>query len=410
MTVGARDEIGDVPAAGWANAGRWVGSGYFWVYGGVGAFAPFAALYYRELGFSGWQVGVLAALPAVAVAFGGPVLGAMADARGMHRPLLRAALGGAALVCLAAAGPERFWPLLPLLAVLALLEGPVSSIFDGYGVSAGERGGASYGRLRVWGSIGYTASVLLVGWLMGDRVDRLFFVAHAICLGLALLSTLGLPALGERNAQPLLSGLGLATGNRPLQALLVVTYLMSSAVALMYGFLGIHLEEMGGSASLLGAASALGAASELPIVAFGGWFVATFGPVRLIALAIGVYAFRFAAFTLIPAPEWVLPVQTLHGLSYGAFLIASVTLAHRLAGPRHAATAQALLAAMIFGFGSITGTLIGGALLDRIGTDGLFRGAAALLVLTLALFVVLDRAVGFATPASPEPSDREVPA
>ncbi len=387
---------------GWADAGRWVGSGYFWVYGGVGAFAPFAALYFRDLGFSGWQVGILAALPALAVAFAGPLLGAIADSRSMHRAVLRIALGGAALVALAAARPERFWFLLPLLAVLAILEGPLSSTLDGYGITVSERAGTSYGRLRVWGSIGYTLSVLLVGWLMGARVDRIFFLAHALCLGLGLLSTLGLPPLGERTTRPLLSGLGLVTGNRPLLALLFITYLMSSAVALMYGFLGIHLEEMGGSASLLGAASALGATSELPIVAFGGWFIARFGPVRLITLAIGVYAFRFAAFTVIPKPEWVLPVQMLHGLSYGAFLIASVTLAHRLAGQANAATVQALLAAMIFGFGSITGSLIGGVLLDRIGTDGLFRGAAALLVLTLILFLVANRVVGFERPNQPE--------
>ncbi len=233
---------------------------------------------------------------------------------------------------------------------------------------------------------------------MGERVDRLFFLAHALCLGLGLIATLGFPPLAERTARPLLSGLGQVTGNRPLLTLLVITYLMSSAVALMYGFLGIHLEEMGGSASLIGVATALGATSELPIVAFGGWFIARFGPVRLITLAIGVYAFRFAAFTLIPEPEWVLPIQLLHGLSYGAFLIASVTLAHRLAGHANAATAQALLAAMIFGFGSITGSLIGGVLLDRIGTDGLFRGAAALLVLTLVLFILANRVVGFMPP------------
>ena len=314
------------------------------------------------------------------------------------------------MVCLGASLPSSFLPLLPLIALLAFLEAPIASLFDGYGVTVSERLRTSYGSLRVWGSIGFTGSALLVGWLMGDDVTRLFFVAHALCLGGGLIATLGLPPLGERTARPLFGGLGLVTANRPLLALLLITYLMSTSVAAMYGFLGIHIEELGGGADLLGAATALAAASELPIVAFGGWFVARYGPVRLIALAIAVYAARFAAFTLAPGPEWILPVQLFHGLSYGAFLVASVTLAHRLAGREHAATARALLAAMSFGFGSITGSLAGGALLDRIGTDGLFRGASALLVLTLILFVGLDRAVGFAPPASPEPSGQEVTA
>lgn len=65
--------------------------------------------------------------------------------------------------------------------------------------------------------------------------------------------------------------------------------------------------------------------------------------------------------------------------------------AHRLAGPEHAATAQALLAAASFGCGSITGSLVGGALLDRIGTVGLFRGAAAVMLLTLGAFSFGER-------------------
>jgi len=287
-------EVQTVPPE-WVNAGRWVGSGYFWVFGGTGAFVPFTALYFRDLGFSGWQVGVLAALPALGVAFSGPIWGAMADARSMHRLVLRIALGGAAVVCLAASLPNRFLALLPLIALLAFLEAPIASLFDGYGVTVSERLRTSYGSLRVWGSIGFTGSVLLVGWLMGDDVTRLFFVAHALCLFGGLIATLGLPALGERTARPVFDGLGLAAANKPLLALLLITYLMSTSVAAMYGFLGIHMEGLGGSASLLGAASALAAASELPIVAFGGWFVAKYGPVRLIALAIAVYAARFAA-------------------------------------------------------------------------------------------------------------------
>ncbi len=395
-------------AADWRRAGRWVSSGYFWIFGATGALLPFTALYYRDLGFSGWQVGVLASLPALGVALSGPIWGAYSDSRSKHRFVLRVALGGAALVCLAASVPESFLLLLPLIAMLAFLEAPVASTFDGYGVTVSERLGVSYGRLRVWGSFGYTGSVLLVGWLMGDDVTRLIFFAHAVCLGLGVLSTFGLPALSERTTRTVLGGLGAATSNRPLIALLVITYFMSIGVATMYAFLGIRIKELGGSASLVGLASALSSASELPIVAFSGWFLAKFGPVRMIALAIGVYACRLAAFAVITVPEWVLLVQLFHGLSYGAFLIASVTLAHRLAGREQAATAQALLAAMTFGFGSITGSLLGGLLLDSIGAVGVFRAAAALLTLTLIAFLVVNRVIGFERTEAPVPSGLEV--
>ncbi|HVL26103.1 MAG TPA: MFS transporter, partial [Thermomicrobiales bacterium] len=113
-----------------------------------------------------------------------------------------------------------------------------------------------------------------------------------------------------------------------------------------------------------------------------------------ITLALLAHLLRFIAFGFISVPEWLIVAQLLHGLSFGGFLVASVPLAHRLAGREHAATAQSLLSTMSFGFGSITGALVGGALLDQVTTYVIFRGAAVLMVLTLVLFLVGSRVVG----------------
>lgn len=380
--------------AGWQHSHWRLRAGYFWYYAAIGTFMPFAALYYRSLGFSGLQVGALTALPALGVAISGPIWGAVSDSLAIHRPMLRVALAVGAMVALATSQVSAFAPVFALVAMLALASVPVAPLLDSYGMTIGDRFGLSYGSLRVWGSIGYMALVLILGQLMGDRVSPLLLGAHAACLGLTLVSVIGLPRLAERRPRPLLGGLGEIRRNRPLLLLLVVSYLMSSGSAIMNVFLGIHLEDLAGTANLVGPAFAISAASELPIVAFGGWFLARLGAPRLIALSLIVYAVRFIAFSTIPVAVWILPVQALHGLSFGAFLMASVTLAHRLAGRGNEATAQALLTAMSFGFGSITGSLAGGALLDRIGTVGLFRGAAVLMVVTLGVLVGGDRLVG----------------
>jgi PPP family 3-phenylpropionic acid transporter len=369
----------------WRAAGWRVSLGYLWSLAAVGAYTPFAAIYFLDLGFSGVQVGVLAALPALGIALAGPLWGAAADAMSLHRGMLAAALLLATLLALAASRVTAFLPLLLLLGLLALIMAPVAAILDAYAVTIAERFGGSYGGLRVWGSVGYTAAALGVGQLMGERVTSLFLVIQALCLGLGLLAIWGLPGLRERAASPLFGGLGALLRNRPFVVLLLIGYLTASGAAIMNSFLGIRMQELGGAASLVGLAIALGAASEFPVVARGGWFLTTIGAPRLVTLAVAVYALRFLAYATIPSAAWMLPVQLLHGLSFGAFLIASVTLTYRLAGPRHAAAAQALLAATSFGLGSITGSLVGGALLDEVGTAGLFRGAALLMLLPLVI-------------------------
>lgn len=378
----------------WRRSSQHVRGGYFWFYAAIGAFTPFTALYFRDLGFSGLQIGVLTALPSVGVAVFGPLWGAVSDSLAIHRLVLRVALVLAALLAFAASRVTEFASLLPLMALLAFAVVPVGPLLDSYGVTVSERLGQSYGRLRVWGSLGFMVMVLVVGRLMGDRVSSLVLVAYAVCLVLTFLFVAGIPPLAERRPRSLVGGLRDITRNRPLMLLLLVAYLLSSGGAIMYIFLGIRIQEIGGSANIVGVAFALSAVSELPVVAFGGWLLHRLGAIRLITVALCVYIVRFTAFSTISEPEWMLPVQLLHGLSFGAFLMASVPLAHRLAGIEHAATAQALLTAMSFGFGSITGSIVGGAFLDRIGTVGLFRGAALLMVAALGVLIAGDRVVG----------------
>ena len=369
-------------------------SGYWWSFAAIGALTPFIAPYYEQLGFSGARIGVLVALPAVAVAFLAPVWGAVSDSLSLHRLVLRVALLLTALASLALTQAASFAPMLALVALLAFFNAPVPSLMDSYGVAISERSGKSYGSLRVWGSLGYMASVFVLGRLMGEDVTRLFLVAYAAFLLLACLSTLGLPRLAGQAAGPLWGSVRAVARNRPLLALLLTTYLISSGAAAMYNYLGIHLGRLGAGSELLGDAFALSAASELPVLFFGARLLARLGASRLMGLAIAVFVVRLAAYGALPSPVWVLPVQLLHGLSFGAFLMASVTLVHGLSGRGLAATAQGLLTSMSFGFGSITGSLVGGVLLDRIGTVGLFRVAAAVMLLALGVYVASARALG----------------
>jgi MFS transporter, PPP family, 3-phenylpropionic acid transporter len=368
--------------AGWAMRG-----GYFWYFAAVGSYTPFATLYFRSLGFDGLQLGILAALPALAAALSGPIWGTLADSLSAHRLILRTALVLCAVISLVLTQAATFAAVAVIVGVFAIAQAPVAPLLDGYGVTVSERLQTSYGKLRVWGSLGYTIAVLTVGRLMGDDVSRFVLAAYASCLVGGLIALIRLPTLGVRSTRPVLEGPSVLLRNRNLMLLFLIAYLTASNAAVMYGFLGIHLEDLGGSANLFGVAVAIGAACEVPVIAYSGWLLRSLGPARLVWLALTAYIVRFIALGTITSPVWILPTQTLHGFTYGGFLVASVTLAHRLAGREHAAGTQALLTAASFGLGNITGSLIGGALLDRVGTTALFRGGAVVLVLTLILAV-----------------------
>ena len=379
--------------SGWDHADVKVAGGYFAYFAAVGALMPFAALYFRGKGFSGLEVGVLTALPPLGLALFAPIWGAVADSLGIHRLLMRGSLGLAAIVAIVTTEASDFIPMLMLFGLLSFVSVPVAPLLDSYGVTASEHTQRSYGGIRVWGPVGYMGAVLVVGWLMGEDASSLLLVAHAAFLALALAAVFRLPDMAERRRAPMLAGLRKVLLDPPVALLLLVVYLVSIGAAIITIYLGVRIEEIGGSARQVGLAFAVASASELPVIALGGWLLGRLGAARVIGLAIGIFVFRFAAFTVITSPAWLLPVQVFHGPSYAAFTFAAITLIHRLAGKRQAATAQALLTSVSLGFGSITGSLAGGILLDLVGTEGVFVGGAALMIITLGVLVVGDRVV-----------------
>ncbi len=372
----------------------WLRACYWWYFSAVGCFIPYITLYYHELGLTGLQVGVLSAALPFGTALLAPLWGALADTFAAHRMLLRAAPVLAGVTAIVASQQTHFVPILLLMLLLAMFAAAIPALIDTYAVTISEREGQSYGQLRVWGTIGFIVAVWIVGWLMGGTVSNLFLMAYAAGLLLTGLVTLGLPSLQPRSAQPFWRGFAAIMRDRTILPLLLTTYLVSSNAGILFNFLGIYLVERGGSTQVVGAASGIAAISELPVLLFGSKLVDRFGSRRVLLLAISVYLVRLLLLALPITPTTALVVQLLHGPSFGAFLIGSVTLVHELVGRERAATAQGLLASMSFGFGSITGSLVGGALLEQIGTVGLFRLASVGMMIALVTCLLATRAIG----------------
>jgi PPP family 3-phenylpropionic acid transporter len=365
----------------------WLGCSYWWYFASIGCLIPYIPLYYRHLGLSGLQIGVLVATLPLGIAFLAPLWGTLADTLAAHRRVLRGTLLVAALMGLLVIRTTHFGPILLLMILLAICVAAVPALLDSYAITISEREGKSYGRLRVWGSIGFVVAVWFVGWQMGENISNFFLFAYAATLLLACGASFGLPALRPRSGEPIWHGVATIVQDRAVVLLLIIGYLVTSNVGILGNYLSIYVTEIGGSTQLIGAAFAIAALSELPVFIFGTRLLERLNSRRVLMLAITAYLVRFALFSIPPAPSWVLFVQLLHGLSFGAYLMASVTLIHELAGRERAATAQGLLTSVSLGFGPITGSLVGGALLDHIGAVGIFRLAVVGILLAFVAYL-----------------------
>jgi MFS transporter, PPP family, 3-phenylpropionic acid transporter len=385
------DPAADASHVGWGTANWMISFGYVWFFAGIAAFTPFAAIYYQSLGFNGFQVGLLAALPAIGLATSGAFWGAVADTFAAHRTMLRLALALGAVFALLASRAEGFTLLLAWIALLSFSVVPVRSLMDNYAVLIGERVGRPFGQIRLWGAFGYTTFALTLGRLMNQQVTSLFLIAYAVSLGLTLLATFWLPPLGHRVHRPVLAGLREMRHNRQLILLLIVAFAQAVAASLIVVSLGVHITSLGGSTSQVGVAFAVAAVSELPVFIAGAWLLRRLGPSIMLSVIIALYLIRMLLLGIVMDPDLVIPLQAMHGVTFGAFLVAGVPRAHQLGGREHPATAQALLTMISFGFGNIAGSFLGGALMDVTSTSNIYRGVAVMLAVTLVIFIAGDR-------------------
>lgn len=364
----------------------------FWLFNGAfGILAPFTTLYYARLGISGWRLGLLTAIPAITALLTGPLWGSIADSRSAHRLVLRGALCLNGLFSLAVGFAHGYRAVALAVALMSFAGVPIGSLIDTMAVNHAARGGASYGSLRVHGSIGFIVVVLVMSRVIGDEVSNILYFIYPIPLAMTLLATLPLPPIGERVSHSLWSGLGVVI-RIPEYVLLVFTSFMLNIAMTAYGvYLGLHILAAGGAPGITGQVMAIGAITELPFIAFGGWLLQRLGSRRMITLAIIAFCIRYGIVAIFPGTAPVLVSALFQGASYGVFLVASITLASRLAPANHQATAQAVMATMSYGLGSIIGSFGGGLIESASDTTALFRVITGLCVATLVVFVIGDR-------------------
>jgi PPP family 3-phenylpropionic acid transporter len=300
-----------------------------------------------------------------------PIIGLLADARRARVWLLRGLSAGAVLAFLGffvAAGRAAIYA---TAFVFAACRSPVVALVDACAVETARAAGASYGRLRVWGSLAFCAAAL-VGAEIADRSGpREVFAVAALALAVAAAMAWRIPTAKATRVQ-LTSALQLAA----LWPFAAATALAGLANATYDAGFSLHLARIGLGGRFVGWAWGLGVLAEVGLMAVSGRIVQRMGAERLLTAAIAVGALRWAALAFVRAPAAILALAPLHGITFGMFWVAGVTTAHRHAAPDAPTAAQGLFVASS-SLGSVIPMAASGSVLEAWGGTGLFLGAAA---------------------------------
>lgn len=377
---------------------------YFLFIGALGALAPYLAICLQNAGASGMATGIVLAIIPIGLLLGSPLGTLLADRSGKPIWVLRLciAISATATLGLYLAPDWRF--MAPAAALLALARAPAGAITDNIAVQM--TSGGNYGRVRLWGSVGF----VLICWGVGWNLDSWPDAPILCCLGLLILLMFATERLktGSLKHEQSTSSISALLSRPQLTALYSVAILHSATVAVYDRFFALHVTSIGLPSKVAANALALGVTVEVGVMAAAPFLLRKLGAMKLILLAVAVGIPRWWLCGVVEDSTTLILIQALHGLSFGAWWIGGIALVAEQAPPGLRNSAQGMFLAAGHGLGQLL-AMVGAALaLDRLSTGEIFEALSVVSLLAFALAILwLARAPSRTAPSTTSPVNHD---
>ncbi|MFN3544466.1 MAG: MFS transporter [Thiobacillus sp.] len=362
---------------------------YFFYFAFVGAISPFWGLYLQSLAFSAVQIGVLMSLLQVMRIFAPNIWGHLADRSGRRTAIVQLAAFGSALAFAGVFFGSGFWWMFAVMATVSFFWSASLPLVEAMTLShLGDRIDA-YGRIRLWGSVGFIVMVVGLGYAFDYvSIAWLPWAVLAVMLGIAAFA----------RVIPEAEILAHHGDHRPLRevvrrpevaALLAACLLMAVTHGPYYTFYSIYLVDHGYDKSTVGWLWALGVICEIGIFLVIPRIFSRVTPRTLILASFALAVLRFLLIAWGVGSAWVVwGAQTLHAFTFGTYHAAAVALIHQHFRGRHQARGQALYTSLSYGVGGTIGGLASGFTWEALGPAWTYTLAAASAALAWLVYAV----------------------
>lgn len=342
-------------------------------YGFLGCWMPYFGLVFKGEGFSDAQIALLAGVvPAARAALTG-LWGRVADR--LAEPILQSIFTMlASLVCFAPLlwlrGFEAVFACFALFAVFHVGSLPAVEVRALAPAANGRP--LAYGKVRLFGSLGFVACVIVLGQL-GEVWLRRGLVP--VCLGLLVLGVPPLLALRTGNRAPPKarpSVFGFVMRRPRVLAFLFAGTCMQASHAAYYAYYSLYVRELGYSDAVVGMLWALGVLAEIWLFLRVDRWLRRVGLWPALALSFVAACLRWACLAQLEHAVWLCALQLLHALSFGSYHVASIKAARRMFPAGLQVSGQSIYQAAGFGLGAILGQLLNSVWVGSLGYRGMF--------------------------------------
>jgi MFS transporter, PPP family, 3-phenylpropionic acid transporter len=359
---------------------------YFFYYAFVGMFAPYWSLYLKSIPFDAIEISILVAVQPVMRMIAPTLWGWLADRTGKRLLVVQIAATLSAVCYMGVFATTSFWGMFLVLGLMGFFWSASMPLVEATTLTYLGKHSARYGRIRSWGSVGFIAAVVGLGYALDHMaITWLLWAGAVIELGIVLFAS----------QIPTTEVLAHHTDHQPVKqivfqpsviALFSACFLMSVAHGPYYTFFSIYLVEHGYAKSAVGGLWALGVICEIGVFFLMPWLVRRLGFTRILLISFSAAVVRFMLIGWgVDYLILLLIAQVLHAATFGAYHAASVGLVHEFFQGRHQSKGQALFSSLTYGAGGMMGGLASGPIWQHYGASVLYSCSAGMALLGLLL-------------------------
>lgn len=360
---------------------------YFFYFALLGALIPYWGLFLRGRGFDAVAIGELMAILMATKIIAPNIWGWLGDHLGHRMLIVRAASLVSLLVFFGMFWAEGFWSIALVMTLYSFFWNASLPQFEAVTFSYLKDRAARYARIRMWGSIGFIATVVVLGAVVEWRGPEIVLPAVLIIFVTIWLSSMLVrdpdPEPHPREEQ----SLGTILRKPAIIGFFVAVFLMQVSHGPYYAFYSIFMKDQGYSETLIGQLWALGVLAEVGLFVVMHHLLGRFGARMVLISSLVLAAVRWLLIGNFADSLLIISVaQLLHAATFGTFHAAGIHLVNHYFRGRHKGRGQALYSSVSFGAGGAVGSLASGYAWEGL-SPAMSYSAAGLVALLGALVV-----------------------
>ncbi len=224
-----------------------------------------------------------------------------------------------------------FWIMLSLLIVFQLFTGQFFTIIDAATQKLVKQHGAEFGRQRLWGGVAWGIWSPIAGLAIDsyqststlrNQYTPIFIMFGALSL-LCIIPTFLIKLPSHEQPQSISRNI-LSVLLQPIFLMfLLAIFICGTMLGILNTFLFIFLQdELDSPHYLMGLTLTVTCISEVPVMFFAKKMISLLGYMKSMNLVLITWGLRSFLYSILQSAFWVLPIELLHGITFGLFYTA----------------------------------------------------------------------------------------